>query len=108
MISSEPCVGDVWLMYLRFEDHPEIGKVRPVLVVALSMDEATVLKITSKPPKEDGEGLRIADLSSAGLRKQSFVRLNPAFIVAREELLRKIGALAGNDYLAFQAKLSSK
>lgn len=49
--------GQIWLTYLHFLDHPDIGKVRPVLILDVDRDQATAvaLKITSKPP-----GMRVA------------------------------------------------
>lgn len=50
MTSSSPKPGDVWFTYHRFIDKPDIGKVRPIVVVDVDGDEVLALKITSKSP----------------------------------------------------------
>jgi len=50
MTGSDPVqVFDIWLVYLHFTDHPQTGKVRPVLVVGVDEDTIAAAKITSKP-----------------------------------------------------------
>ena len=39
MTSCDPLPGDVWLTYLRFSDHPNTGKIRPVVVADMLGDE---------------------------------------------------------------------
>lgn len=45
MTSCEPAVGDVWLAYVEFSDHPGVGKVRPVVVIDV-MDEGLAIEMT--------------------------------------------------------------
>ena len=50
MTLCNPHIGDIWLAYVEFADYPEVGKVRPVIVVDVREDACVVLaaKVTSK------------------------------------------------------------
>ncbi|WP_165053390.1 type II toxin-antitoxin system PemK/MazF family toxin [Adlercreutzia sp. ZJ305] len=85
-------VGDVWLAYVEFADHPGAGKVRPVVVVDVRRDRcvAVAAKVTSKDLRADGSGrcVPIIDWDSCGLRKPSYIRLDQKLEIAFEGLLR--------------------
>ena len=49
MTSCEPAVGDVWLAYVEFSDHPGVGKVRPVVVIDV-MDEGLLRLVWQRIP----------------------------------------------------------
>ena len=92
MTSREPEVGDIWLAYVEFIDHPGVGKVRPVVVIDV-MDEACIVmaaKVTSKDLRTSGAGncIPIIDWEACGLRKPSYIRLDQKLEVAFENLLR--------------------
>ena len=109
MTSSNPKIGDVWLTYLRFTDHPEIGKVRPVVVVDIVDDSVVALKITSKMLLDNENCLVVSDLVSAGLRTSSCIRLAPPFLIPVEKLLREkpIGVLSQGDMRALKGRLDT-
>ncbi len=109
MTSCDPFPGDVWLTYLRFADHPETGKVRPVVVVDVEGDDILALKVTSKSPRPESGDLRVADIGRAGLRLPSSIWLSPSFVLKRQELLRDlpIGRLSPEDMKAVNWGLSS-
>jgi len=88
--SSDIAAGQIWLTYLHFIDYPEIGKVRPVLIVNNNINEATavVVKITSKPPRKDSGDIAITDWKSAGLKTPSCARVDYLFRIAHAEPLR--------------------
>ena len=67
MTSREPFVGDIWLAYVEFSDHPGVGKVRPVVVVDVRQDACVVLaaKVTSKDLRADGSGMCFPSLNGA-------------------------------------------
>ena len=88
MSSSQAHPFDVWLVYLHFMDHPETGKVRPVLVVATKKDVIAVAKITSKPPAPHAGDISITRWQEAGLNVPSTVRCSQLFEISPEELLR--------------------
>ena len=81
--------GEIWLAYLHFSDKPDIGKVRPVLVVGVREEAAlaVVLKVTSKNPGDGRKSVPLAGWESYGLRKPSYVRVDQIFEVAADSLL---------------------
>lgn len=92
MTSPKPVVGDIWLAYLEFSDHPGVGKVRPVLVVDVEGDACIVVvaKVTSKDLRESSNVpcLPIINWNRYGLVKPSYIRLDQRFELAYERLLR--------------------
>ena len=107
MTSSEPSPGDIWLTYLRFIDHPDIGKVRPIVVADVREDEVLALKVTSKSPRPSSGDLQLAHWPEEGLRAPSAVWLEPSFILKKNELLRDapIGRLHPEDWGVIQTAL---
>ena len=100
MTSRKPVVGDSWLAYVEFSDHPGIGKVRPVVVIDVFDDVCVAIaaKVTSKDLRQSGSGsvVPIIDWSECGLRKPSYVRLDQKLELSFESLLREepIGRLS--------------
>ena len=45
--SAKPAPWEVWLAYLRFADHPEAGKVRPVVIIDGKAAAIVVAKVTT-------------------------------------------------------------
>lgn len=91
MTSCRPSVGDIWLAYVEFADHPGIGKVRPVVVIDVQMSACVVVaaKVTSRISSQGGseERIPIVDWEACGLRKPSYVRLDQKLELAFENLL---------------------
>lgn len=89
MTLSEPRIGDIWLAYVAFADHPHTGKVRPVVILD-ETGRASVItaKVTSAGNYDQSGYLEIPRWEACGLRKPSWVQLNPLFEVNREKLLR--------------------
>lgn len=92
MISSRPNVGEIWLAWVEFSDHPGVGKVRPVVVIDVRDDVCMVIaaKVTSKNLEADGSGkcIPILDWQRCGLRKPSYIRLDQRLELPMENLLR--------------------
>lgn len=92
MTSCRPSVGDIWLAYVEFSDHPGVGKVRPVVVVDVQESRCTVVaaKVTSKDLRSDGSGkcVPIIDWDLCGLRKPSYIRIDQKFELSFDKLLR--------------------
>ncbi len=90
--SSKPAIGDIWLAWVEFSDHPGVGKVRPVIVLDVQDNRCLVIaaKVTSKDLQADGSGkcLPIIDWQACGLRKPSYVRIDQKFELAYDKLLR--------------------
>ena len=103
--------GEIWLAYLHFSDRPDIGKVRPVLIVGVQEDAplAVVLKVTSKNPEDGRRSVPLAGWESCGLRKPSYVRVDQIFELTPESLLGKapLGTLEPADFSAVLHALGS-
>ena len=50
--SAKPAPWEVWLASLRFADHPEVGKVRPVVIIDNKTAAIVVAKVTTADPQE--------------------------------------------------------
>lgn len=91
MTSREPAPGEVWLAYVYFEDHPDVGKVRPVVIVEVrgAAAVAVAAKVTSKDVRARGAlAVDIADWRACGLRRPSWVRLDQRFELPLSDVLR--------------------
>ncbi|NGM17526.1 hypothetical protein GMI70_05875 [Eggerthellaceae bacterium zg-893] len=88
-LSKRVELGSVWLTYLHYSDLPDLGKVRPVLIVEVFEDAtAVVLKITSKAGSGPRASLAVEDWASCGLRKPSYIRVDEVFRLSIDDLLR--------------------
>lgn len=92
MTSPEPQVGDIWLAWVEFSDHPGVGKVRPIVIVDVDGGACLALaaKVTSKDLRADASGkvVPIIDWESCGLRKPSYIRLDQRLEVPFDRLIR--------------------
>lgn len=92
MTSCNPAIGDIWLAYVEFSDHPGVGKVRPVVVVDVQESTCTVIaaKATSRDLRADSSGkcIPVLDWQSCGLRKPSYIRIDQKFELDFSKLLR--------------------
>ena len=85
--SAKPAPWEVWLAYLRFADHPETGKVRPVVIVDDMAAAIVVAKVTTADPREHYTYCELADWEREGLLKPSRVQVSPLFRLAQSDLL---------------------
>ena len=106
--SRDPRPWEVWLAYVRFADHPEVGKVRPVVVLDGRAAAVVVAKVTSAGPHERYSYCELVDWRDEGLLRASRVQLAPLFRLGRGDFLRgePLGALTERDRLALQGALS--
>lgn len=101
---STPAAGEVWLAYLRFSDRPDIGKVRPVLVLQSEGDARAVraicLKVTSRTADDGRCDVAVKKWEKCGLRKPSFVRIDQIFELDCESFLndRKLGDMDEDEF----------
>lgn len=42
---------EVWLAHVRFADHPDVGKVRPVVIIDEEITAIVVAKVTTAEPQ---------------------------------------------------------
>ena len=108
--SCDPAPRDIWLAYVEFADHEGVGKVRPVVILDAS-GEASVItaKITASANYEPSSFVEISDWESCGLRRPSWVQIEPLVEVRRDKLLRDepLGQLSLSTYELVCAALGS-
>ena len=103
--SAKPAPWEVWLAYLRFADHPETSKVRPVVIVDDKAAALVVAKVTTADPQE-----RYKYCEREGLLKPSRVQVSPLFQLAQSDLLNgePLGMLTERDRRALSVALMPK
>lgn len=97
----------VWLAYVRFADHPDVGKVRPVVIIDDETAAVVAAKITSAQPSESYQYYELVDWQREGLLKPSRVQLAPLLALNRNDLLNgePLGVLTERDRAAFSILL---
>ena len=85
--------GQIWIAYVHFADKPEVGKVRPVIVLDANaiLDAETELKVsvcrvTSRPFTGDDD-IFVEEWESCGLVKPSCVRADIVFEILQSDIL---------------------
>ena len=108
--SAKPAPWEVWLAYLRFADHPETGKVRPVVIVDDKAAAIVAAKITTADPQERYTHCELADREREGLLKPSRVQVSPLFQLAQSDLINgePLGMLTERDRRASAVALMPK
>lgn len=108
--SAKPTPWEVWLAYLRFADHPETGKVRPVVIVDDMAAAIVVAKVTTADTRERYTYCELADWKREGLLKPSRVQVSPLFRLAQSDLLNgePLGMLTERDRRALSLMLMPK
>ncbi|MEK4289369.1 type II toxin-antitoxin system PemK/MazF family toxin [Paenibacillus sp. FSL P4-0502] len=97
---------DIYNIYREYEQDPTDGKNRPNLVVFVDGDDVYCLPITGTSPndppkhKDDYWKVEIEDWEQIPLRKQSWILINQAKIVNREDIEKAtyIGPLQEDDW----------
>lgn len=97
--SPKPQPWEIWLAYLRFADHPETGKVRPVIIIDETAAAIVVAKVTTAEPQSHYEYCELADWEREGLLRPSRVQVAPLFQIAESDLLngKPLGILSERD-----------
>lgn len=105
--SPKPAPWEVWLAYLRFADHPDVGKVRPVVIIDGAAAAIVVAKVTTADPQERYAYCELADWDREGLLKPSRVQVAPLFQLAQSDLLNgePLGMLTERDRRALSLAL---
>ena len=108
--SAKPAPWEIWLAYLRFADHPETSKVRPVVIVDDKAAAIVVAKVTTADPQERYKYCELADWEREGLLKPSRVQVSPLFQLAQSDLLNgePLGMLTERDRRALSVALMPK
>lgn len=106
--STNPAPWEIWLAYVRFADHPDVGKVRPVVIIDERAAAIVVAKVTTAEPQERFAYCELADWKREGLLKPSRVQVVPLFEIAQDDLLNgePIGMLTERDRRALSLALA--
>lgn len=105
----DPGPWEVWLAYVRFADHPDVGKVRPVVIIGEEITAIVVAKVTTAEPHECFSYCDLADWQLEGLLRPSRAQVVPLFRVTRADVLRDepLGSLTERDRVTLQTTLDS-
>ena len=93
---------DVWLAEVNFEDAPDVGKIRPVLVVG--HQEIFVLSYTMTGTQRN-QDYKVQNLESAGLSKPTYIRVNKKNKSVSAKYIKQLGVLDPIDIDSFVARL---
>lgn len=110
MTSCDPAPRDIWLAYVEFAEHEGVGKVRPVVILDASGKASVITaKVTASANYELSEFVEITNWESCGLRRPSWVQIEPLVEVRRDKLLRDspLGQLPLSTYEQVCAMLNS-
>lgn len=106
--SASPGPWEVWLAYLRFAGHPQVGKVRPVIVLGGGAAAVVAAKVTTAEPREAFSYCELLDWDREGLLKPSRAQVFPLFTLAETDLLNgsPLGVLSERDRAAMNRALA--
>jgi mRNA interferase MazF len=100
------CPGEILLIRIGFHQTPG-GKLRPALVLLDSGDDDFVAApITSRPRTSDFD-VPIQRWREAGLNAASTIRVHKLTVLAKDEVVRRLGQLAELDRTALIVVLRS-
>lgn len=100
---------EVWLAYVRFANHPDAGKVRPVVILGREASGIVVAKVTTAQPQDRYIYCELSDWEIEGLLRPSRAQALPLFRVSENEILREspLGVLTERDRVALQKALNA-
>jgi mRNA interferase MazF len=104
-----PRPWEIWLAYVRFADHPDVGKVRPIVIIDERVSAIVAAKVTTAVPQERFLYCELADWQVEGLLRPLRAQVVPLFEVSRADVLRDtpLGTLTERDRVALQAALDA-
>lgn len=99
----------MWLAYARFEDHPDVDKVRPAVIYDDDDSAIIVAKVTTALPHNLYTYCELADWEIEGLSRPSRIQVTPLFRLADKDILRDspLGVLTERDRAALQNTLDT-
>jgi mRNA-degrading endonuclease toxin of MazEF toxin-antitoxin module len=100
-------VWDIWLAYIHFEDKPKVGKVRPVLLVAVREQACAVVKLTTVSVRPDTFDIPLSRWKESGLVAPTTARCDQIIILNTRDILRSepLGRLQPTDFAPVTAAL---
>ena len=105
----DPRPWEIWLAYVRFADHPNVGKVRPIIIIDERVSAIVAAKVTTAAPQKRFLYCELTDWQAEGLLRPSRAQVVPLFQVSRADVLRDtpLGTLTERDRAALQAALNA-
>jgi mRNA interferase MazF len=89
-------LGDVVLIRIDFHQTSG-GKVRPAVIVLDSGDDDFVAAPITSHPRGSDFDLSIREWRAAGLNTASTIRVHKLTVLAKSEVVRRVGQLTGSD-----------
>ena len=97
---------EIWLSKVSFEENPNAIKKRPVLILQNNTAIFISAKITSHAPRNDFPGeYKIIEWETAGLKKESTIRLSKLLPLQKQDFIHKLGKLQALDQFNVQRLL---
>lgn len=93
---NKPEIGEVWYVNFPFEEKNE-AKARPAFVIDEFRMAILAVEITSVSKPEDPYRIEIRDWQQAGLKIESYARIDRIEEIEELNILRKIGSLSDRD-----------
>jgi mRNA interferase MazF len=91
--------GEVILIRIGYQQNPG-GKVRPALVLLDTGDDDFVAAPITSKPRVSSFDLPLQHWAEAGLNTASTVRIHKLTVLAKQEVVRRIGSLTEPDRVA--------
>src|SRR5580658_9480510 len=98
--------GEVVLIRIDFHQVPG-GKVRPAVVLLDSADDDFVAAPITSSHRVSGFDVPIHQWREAGLNTASTIRVHKLTVLAKDEIVRRLGELADHDRIALSEVLRS-
>lgn len=90
---------EVWSAWVRFEERPDEGKCRPVLVIDVDGDKAVVMSVpfTSTKPRDEYD-IEVFDWAKIPLDHISTARISKTIVIPVSDFLKKLGKVSDDDW----------
>jgi mRNA interferase MazF len=97
-------IGEIVLIRIGFHQGPG-GKVRPAIIVLDSGDDDVVAAPVTSQSRQSPYDLAIADWPGAGLNVASSIRIDKLTVLAKTEVIRRLGMLTPSDRESLRSRL---
>lgn len=90
---------EVWSAWVRYEDRPDEGKYRTVLVIDVDGDKAVVMSVpfTSTEPRDEYD-IEVFDWTEIPLDHISTARISKTIVIPVSDFLKKLGKVSDDDW----------